>query len=341
MRPPLPLMLLAATCMSAATAAGGQPAPVDEARRLAVEATAFGAPLRIEAIALQGGGEALRAAVAAAQQMEAASDPWRGALATLNAAAGNGPQKVPAPLLAVLRRSLAICGWSQGTNGPLGGSLYALWGLRERRPSLPGGDAVEQAIAAAACDWLTVDATAGTVTLAAGSRVDLWGFAAGAALDRAAETLAERGVRNASLTLGGVQRAVGAGPDGRGWPLRVAVPPALAGFTRDLELRDQSFALASTADGELRAGGETYAPYLDQRRGRPVAGVVATVAVTELALDAQALATTLFVTGTRRGSLLLGQLRPPPAALWVLGDGSGEPLISDYRWGSRRRRGTP
>ncbi len=341
MRLVLPLMLLAATVIGATTAAVGRAAAVDDARRLVVEATAFGTPLRVEAITPAGGEEALRAAVAAVQEMEAASDPRHGALAKLNAAAGNGPQKVPTPLLAPLQRSLAICGWSQGTHGPLGGSLYELWGLRSPRPSLPGSDAVQQAIAAAGCDRASVDTKAGTADVAAGARLDLWGFARGAAVDRALEALAARGVRNASLTLGGVQRAVGAGPDGRGWPLRVAVPPALAGFMTNLELRDQAFALVSTADGELRAGGETYAPYLDQRRGRPVAGVVATVAVTELALDAQALATTLFVTGTRRGSLLLGQLQPPPAALWVLGDGSGEPLISDYRWGSRRRRGTP
>jgi thiamine biosynthesis lipoprotein ApbE len=136
-----------------------------------------------------------------------------------------------------------------------------------------------------------------------------------------------------------VQRAVGGGPGGRGWPLRVPVPPALEAFTADLMLQGQALAVASTADGAMRAGGETYPPYLDQRRGRPATGVFATVAITELALDAQGLAVTLFATGNRRGSHLLGQLRPSPSALWVLGDGTGEPLVSDYRWGWRKRRG--
>jgi thiamine biosynthesis lipoprotein len=336
-RPALRSIGLAAACLAGATAAADSATAPVAGRRLAVDASAFGAPLRIEAIAAAKGEEALRAAVAAAQEMAGAGDPARGALATLNAAAGGGPQKVPAALLAALQRALAFCGWSQGAHGPLGGALYELWGLRTPRRSLPGDEAVERAIAEAGCDRLRIDATAGTIDLAAGARVDLWGFAAGAAVDRALEVLAERGVRDASVTLGAVQRAVGGGAGGRGWPLHASVPAVLAGFTANLELRDQAFALVSTADGALRAGSEAYAPYLDQQRGRPVAGVVATVAVTELALDAQALAATLFVTGTRRGSLLLGQLQPSPAALWVLGDGNGEPLVSDYRWGRRRR----
>jgi len=110
-------------------------------------------------------------------------------------------------------------------------------------------------------------------------------------------------------------------------------------LTEDLRLRDQSFALAAREDGELRAGGERYAPYLDQHTGRPGTGVLATVAIGQLALDAQGLAATLFVTGARRGGMLLGQLKPAPAALWVLGEAGGEPLVSDYRWGGRQRRG--
>jgi FAD:protein FMN transferase len=300
---------------------------------------AFGASFEIDARAGEGAEAAVLAAVAAVRELEEAGDLSRGALAELNRSAGSGAQKVPAPLAATLVRAVAFCGWSEGTLGPLGGVLNEVWGLRVTKPSLPSAAAVEQAAAAAGCERLSVDTAKGTATLAAGSRVDLWSFEVGAALDRAVEVLAARGVTDASLALGNVQRAVGGGPDAQGWPLRVDVPSALAIFTSGLRLRDQSFAVASREDGELRAGGERYPPYLDQRTGRPGSGVLAAAAITELALDAQGLAATLFVTGNRRGSLLLGQLKPQPSALWLLGDGSGEPLVSDYRWGGRLRRG--
>lgn len=331
--------LLAPPLLPAARSAAGATAAAPAPTTVTVEDRAFGRLLHLEAKAGRGVDAALRQAVVVVHEAEAASDPNNGALATLNAGAGDGPQKPGAELLATLVRALSFCRWSDGTQGPLGGQLYALWGLRVPRTAVPGPEALQQATAAAACDRLAVDEAKGTVTLAAEARLDLWGFAAGAALDRAVEALAALGVRDASLTLGPIQRAVGQGPSGEGWPLRVPVPPVLSGFTAGLRLRGQAFALASAADGALRAGGESRAPYLDQRGGRPATGVVATVAITELAMDAQALAATLFATGTRRGSQLLGQLRPPPAALWVLGDGTGEPLVSDYHWGGRQRRG--
>lgn len=306
------------------------------AQTVTVVGSAFGASLELEAPAGKGSDAALVAALGAIQEAERSSDLARGPLAELNRAAGSGAQKVDAKLLATLARALTFCRWSEGVLGPLGGPLNEIWGLRVPQPSLPTATGLEQATAAAACDRLSVDTVPGTATLAAGARIDLWSFEAGAALDRAVDVLATRGVGNASLTLGNVQRAVGPGPEGKGWPLRVTVPAALGSFTEGLRLRGQSFALASRADGVLRAGGERYAPYIDQHNGRPATGVVATVAISELALDAQGLAAALFVTGARRGGMLLGQLKPAPAALWVLGDGSGEPLVSDYRWGGRR-----
>jgi thiamine biosynthesis lipoprotein ApbE len=328
--------------LEAAEPQSGSPAAEGASAVLTLDDRAFGAPLHLEAMpgrTPEAARAALQAAAAAVHEVEAASDPGAGALAALNAGAGSGPQQVSAHLFATLTRALGFCRWSEGIHGPLGAGLYELWGLRVPRAALPGAQAVEDATAAAACGKLTLDGAASTATLAAGSRVDLWGFATGAAVDRAFEVLASRGVRDASVTLGAVQRAVGDGPEGRGWPLRVGVPASLALFTAKLMLRGQSFAIASAGGRSLRAGAESWAPWLDQRRGRPTTGVIAAVAISELGLDAEGLAGTLFVAGSRRGSLLLGSLRPQPSVLWVLGDGTGEPLVTDWHWGGRLRQG--
>jgi thiamine biosynthesis lipoprotein len=339
------IALLATTAPSQRSASGSTAAsrpqhPVVSSEPLTLEGNAFGQALHIEVPAGPTAEKALLDALRAIQVAESEMDPSRGALADLNASAGDA-HATSATLRATLARALDFCRWSEGTNGPLGGELYVLWGLRTVRPALPDPQAVRQAAAiAAACDGLKLDDAKGTATLANGVRVDLWGFAAGAALDRAVDALAAHGVRDASLTLGAIQRGVGAGPGGRGWPLRVEVPPFFRGFTSAVLLKDQSFAVAAANDAPMRAGGESYAPYLDMRTGRPVGGVLSTVTITQLALDAQALAATLFVTGTRRGGFLLGKLTPTPAALWAIGDGQSEPIVSDFRWGTRQRRGS-
>jgi FAD:protein FMN transferase len=338
LRASLPAVLIASLAATTWSAPAAE-RPAVAAEPLTLEGSAFGRALHVEVPAGAGAEQALLAALRAIQDVERETDPSQGALADLNASAG-AAHSTPATLRSTLARALDFCRWSEGTNGPLGGELYVLWGLRAARPALPDPQAVRQAATvAAACDGLALDDAKGTATLAAGVRLDLWGFAAGAALDRAVDALAARGVHDASLTLGAVQRGVGGGPGGRGWPLRVDVPQFFRGFTDAVTLKDQSFAVAAANDPPMRAGGESYAPYLDMRTGRPVGGVLSTVTITQLALDAQALAATLFVTGTRRGGFLLGKLTPTPAALWAIGDGQAEPIVSDFRWGSRQRRG--
>jgi thiamine biosynthesis lipoprotein len=281
---------------------------------------------------------ALRDAVAAVREVEDATSLERGPLAALDAAAGGGAVAVPAVLLHTLQRASSFCQWSQGIHGPLGGVLAEVWGMRVPRPGLPTDNDLQRATAAAACDGLLLDEKAGTAKLAAGARADLWAFAPGAAVDAAIERLRGAKLTDVSVTLGAVQRAVGTDGQGKGWPLRVTLPAGLTDFGRNLRVRDEAVALATAEDAPLRAGGEVHAPYLDQHEGRPPSGTMATLVLTDLALDAQGVAGAAFATGNRRGTFLLGQLDPPPAVLWLFGDGSAHTLVADFHWGVRVRR---
>ncbi len=150
----------------------------------------------------------------------------------------------------------------------------------------------------------------------------------GFALDQATQVLKQAGVTNAWLEIGGVWRGIGGGPEGEGW---LAHLPPIPGTKEPMDrvwLRDQSLAIASIEP----VGGQPSIRYIDQRTGVPTRGVVAVVAVTELAMDAEALAATLFIEGMRGGQMRLGALNPRPSVLWLLGQGKGTPLQSTYRW---------
>ena len=60
--------------------------------------------------------------------------------------------------------------------------------------------------------------------------------------------------------------------------------------------------------------------------------------VTELAVDAQGLAWTMFARGPRSGEMALGALRPEPSVLWALGRGEGGPLLARSRWSAVPKR---
>lgn len=310
----------------------GVPPPLRQADK------AFGRPAEIEVrdLAPAAAREAIAKAFAQIAETERLSDAVRpdGGLAALNAAAGKGPQRPDPRLLAMLAQALAFCYWSEGAHGPLGRDLYALWGLRSAVAAPPDADQAEKAAALTACTRLTVDPEKGTAALEAGSGLDLWGFAEGAAVDGAVEVLRQNGAVNGFVRIGSVQRGFGKGPGGKGWPVELPQPPGLEEPAGRLYLRDHALAVAALAD-HPRAGA---APYLSQRTGRPPEGILAAMVVTELASDAQGLATSVFILGPREGQVRMGSVRPRPSVLWFMGSGAGTPLQVDYRWSEVSRR---
>jgi len=335
----------AATGQPAAPAAVAPPAvAAGPIHPLRASGTAFGTRLEIEVRDLQrqAADAAIAAAVAEVAEVEHLVDPSRpgGELTALNAAAGKGPRPVEPRLFAALARALDFCMWSDGKMGPLGRDLHRLWGLGGDAPlaAQPGGETLRQAVAACACRRLTLDGRKRTAVLDAGTALDLADFAAGMAVDRAVEVLRQHGSANAFVRIGALRRGLGGGRDGRGWAIDL---PAMEGLMEPLGrvyLRNQALAIATRDDRPIRVGDQLLPPFVNQRTGQPAEGVAAALAVSDLALDAQALAATVAITGAQEGELLMGSIRPRPSILWLMGSGSGIPLLVDYRWTELARR---
>ncbi len=302
-----------------------------EIRPVRVAATAFGKPAEIEVRDLPR--EAARAAIQSAfdeiAEIERITRPE-----ALNAGAGQGPQPLDSRLMPLLVRAQEFCYWSEGAHGPQGRDLYEAWGLRGPGPTgVPDSERLERAKVAARCDTLRLNPSKGTAELATGARLDLGGFAEGHAVDRAVEVLRQKGVGNTFVQIGAVQRAIGGGADGRGWKVLLPEYPGMDRAEGLFLLRDRAAAVLSVEDNPMKIADQAVLPYLHQRTGLPAQGVVGVSAVTDLAVDAQALAIAMALTGPREGQLRLGSLRPQPSVLWFLGSGSGTPLQVDHRWG--------
>ncbi|HYL06296.1 MAG TPA: FAD:protein FMN transferase, partial [Thermoanaerobaculia bacterium] len=300
---------------------------------------AFGGTMEIEVRDLprEAADAAIQAAAVEVGEVERLTDLGRpgGELALLNAAAGKGPRHVEPRLFAALVRARDFCFWSNGKEGPLAGALHRLWGrgAGEAPAAAPSPDQLNQAIDAADCKNLALDGKQQIAALAAGSVLDLVDFSTGIAVDRAIEVLRQHGSANAFVQIREVRRAVGAGLNGRGWLVEL---PAIGGLKEPLGrifLRDQSLAAALRDDHPLEVGGRLVSRFINQRTGQPAEeGVFAVFTVTELAADAQALAATMSITGAQEGELLTGSIRPRPSILWMMGTGTGQPLLVDYRW---------
>jgi len=281
---------------------------------------------------------AVRAALAEIHAISQLVDPdgeQPGGVGALNRAAGRGAQPVDERVAEILLRSMQFCIWSSGAYGPLGGALNRLWAEREDPLRPPRYDVLRLAVGGSECARLNLRrGPTPTVELTTGSRIDTLGIGRGFAVDRAVEVLEQQGVDNAWIEIGNVWRAMGGGATGNGW--LVTLPPVPGSGEKEpldqLWLRDQALVLLTSSPDD-----EPAVPILDQRTGVPARGVVTVVTVSELACDAQPLATTLFILGHREGQMRLGTLDPRPSVYWLLGEGRGRPLEATYRWSELRR----
>ena len=330
----VPVMLAAGIAAGIAAGAAGLPAAAPAGGEPAVRRAtgrALGEPARIDAAApsAPAAETALRAAFADIREVERHVDPEGaepGGLGALNRAAGGDPVSLDPRLADLLERAESYCTWSQGAHGPLAGRLLALWDGRSRPPA----STLAAAAADAACDGLRLSGV--HAQLAAGRRADLRGFAEGFAVDAAVEALRARGIVEGYVEIGLTRRGFGPGPGGEGWAVDLPVFPGLDRPLQRVLLRDQALAVASAVHRPLVVGGDRHAPWIDQRTGLPARGVLGVVAVSELAVDARALAASLFVLGNREGMLRAGVLEPRPAVLWLLGEAPGRPVLTHFSW---------
>jgi thiamine biosynthesis lipoprotein ApbE len=138
------------------------------------------------------------------------------------------------------------------------------------------------------------------------------------------------------VRIGSILRVFGNAPEPdrarvTGWPVAIDPAPDRRAPTERLVLSDRALAMASSWLEPIELGGVAFPPYIDQRAGAPPQRTLTVLVVTELALDAEALAGALFVMSVREGETRLGGLSPPPAVKWLLGR-DGPPVVSERRW---------
>ena len=175
------------------------------------------------------------------------------------------------------------------------GALVDAWDLRGAGV-VPTADALRNAREAAGSSSISVDERTGTVIRhASAAWIDTGGFGKGAALRSVARGLESANVGRALIDLGGQLWAQGNADEP--WSVHVAHPTERQRPVARLEIQGVSVATSGTSERFIEIDGVRRGHILDPRTGRPSAAWGSVTVVSSDALEADALATALYVMG--------------------------------------------
>ena len=282
--------------------------------------------------------EAARAALDEIDRLEAALTVFRDTseVAQVNREAGERPVAVGRHVRALLERSFALHGATEGAFDVTSTPLSRCWGFLRREGRLPEAREIEAA--REAVGMAQVSLADGAVRFARkGMEVNFNAIGKGYALDRIAELLRRRGVRRALLSAGGSSlRAMGGGRED--FLVDVRSPRVMDRPLTRLRLREAALGTSGAGEQFFEADGRRYGHVLDPRTGWPAEGVLSVSVAADDAATADALATAFFVGGAALAerycavhprTLVLLTEESAPEELRIIGGHEGAELLAE------------
>jgi thiamine biosynthesis lipoprotein len=155
-------------------------------------------------------------------------------------------------------------------------------------------------------------------------RIDLGGIAKGFAVDLAIEKAVQSGVENILVTAGGDSRILG-DRAGRPWVIGIRHPMDKNRVIAKLPLADESLSTSGDYERYFDEDGVRYHHILDPKTGDSARDVRSVTILGPQAMDTDALSTSVFVMGPKKGLELLDRL---PGIEGIIVDQNGNLLFS-------------
>jgi thiamine biosynthesis lipoprotein len=259
----------------------------------------------------------LAASEDALREIEAAErllSTWRrgGPLDRLDHAPAGQEVEIGRELAGLLDEVFALSRATDGAFDPTVLPLVRAWDLRGAG-RIPSEEELARALAATGAARFRWDSARGTAArLSAEAGVDEGAWGKGYGLDRAVAALAARGVRRATLDLGGQVSVLD-----ESW-IPLADPRDRARPVAEVRVRAASLSTSGDSERSVAPGGTRVGHLLDPATGRPAPDFGSATVLAPSGLVADALSTALFVAGPRRGLALSQRLRRAGIAHQVL-----------------------
>lgn len=134
-----------------------------------------------------------------------------------------------------------------------------------------------------------------------GMGITLAGVAKGYAVDKAIEALSRGNIRHALVNAGGDIRVIGGKDENIPWRIAIRDPRNKTRIVTAVELYDQAIATSGTYR-------RSFSDIINPKVGRPAQGVLSSTVIAKTAMEADMLATCMFILEAEKGIELIGEL---------------------------------
>lgn len=260
------------------------------------------------------GQKAITAAMAEMRRIDQTFSPYieTSELAQLNGNAALRAMPVSPELAMLIRRSLHFSELSDGAFDITFASLGWFYDYRQRKQ--PSAEQKQTLLPAINYRFLQFDPTAPSLRYKHPNvRIDLGGIAKGYAVDRAIAVLQSMGVEHATVSAGGDSRLLG-DKLGRPWLIGIKNPRPGAHQPEDVVLTMPLDNVAVSTSGDYERffideqTGTRVHHIINPKTGESADELMSVTVLGPVALDTDALSTTVFVLGVERGLGLINQL---------------------------------
>jgi thiamine biosynthesis lipoprotein len=247
----------------------------------------------------------------------------------INENAGIAPQPVPRNLFSVIAESLKYSAMTDGAFDVTVGPLIRLWGFDSKEISIPMQSDIEKLLPLVNYRHVQVSADDSEVFLSRkGMILDLGGAAKGFSVDRAVGILMDQGIKSGIVTAGGDLRAFGQkkriSPLGNlldsitkpfrkdygsePWTIAIRHPRIEDSFLKCILIGEGAVATSGDYQNYIEHDERRYHHLLDPQSGMPAEECISVTVHAPTALEADILATGVFVSGQEKGLKLLESL---------------------------------
>lgn len=231
----------------------------------------------------------------------------------INRNAGQSPVIISSELLELIARSLQMSELTDGAFDITYASAGHLYDFR--RKIKPSEEALAKALPAINYHHILLDRKRSTIKFSqAGVVIDLGGIAKGHAVDRCIALLQARGIKQAIVSAGGDSRIIG-DHHGRPWMVGIRDPRQESKVVAALPLSNAAVSTSGDYERYFEANGVRYHHIINPTNGRPVNGVRSVTVVGSDSTTMDALSTSVFVMGVKKGMALVERLTDVEAVI--------------------------